>query len=403
MSEPLAAPHLHLVDHYSAPNYDPLPVVLREGQGVWVWDVEGRRYLDMLSAYSALNFGHRHPGLVEALRTQLERLTLTSRAFGNDQFGPFCADLADLCGMDMVLAMNTGAEAVETAVKAARKWGYDRKGVRPGRAKILVCDGNFHGRTTTIISFSTDESARTGFGPFTPGFEVIPYGDAAALEDAIDEDTVGFLVEPVQGEHGVVVPPESYLPAVRRICSDADVLFIADEIQSGLGRTGTTFACDLAGVKPDVLILGKGLGGGLLPISAVVSSREVLGVLSAGTHGSTFGGNPLAVAVAREVIAMLAKGTYQERAAELGTYLEAELLRADLPNVTDVRVCGLWAGIDLAQEAGTARAACERLMVEGVLCKETHGQTIRLSPPLIISTEELDWGLERVFRVLSEQ
>ena len=392
--------HVELVERSSAHNYHPLPVVVAEAEGVWVTDVEGRRYLDMLSAYSALNFGHRHPQLIAAAKEQLDRLTLTSRAFHNDQMGPFLRDLADLCGMDMALPMNTGAEAVETALKTARKWGYEVKGVTPDRAKVIVCSGNFHGRTITIVSFSTDEDSRNGFGPFTPGFEVVPYGDADALEAAIDDETVAFLVEPVQGEAGVVIPPDGYLARARELCTERGVLLVADEIQSGLGRTGTTFACELEGIRPDVFILGKALGGGIVPVSAVVADRDVLGVFEPGQHGSTFGGNPVASAIGRRVVAMLRTGELQERSAKLGEYLLQEIRGAELDTVAEVRGRGLWIGIDLVASAGTARASAERLLQEGVLAKDTHDRTIRLAPPLVIERDELDWGLERILPVL---
>jgi ornithine--oxo-acid transaminase len=392
--------HLDLVERVSAHNYHPLPVVVAEAEGVWVTDVEGRRYLDMLAAYSALNFGHRHPALIAAAKEQLDRVTLTSRAFHNDQMGPFLDALAELCGKDMALPMNTGAEGVETALKTARKWGYDVKGVAADRAKVIVCDGNFHGRTITIVSFSTDEDSRRGFGPFTPGFEVVPYGDADALEAAIDVDTVAFLVEPIQGEAGVVIPPEGYLRRARELCSDRDVLLIADEIQSGLGRTGTTFACDHEDVVPDVYILGKALGGGIVPVSAVVANRGVLGVFAPGQHGSTFGSNPIASAIGRRVVELLRTGELQERSAKLGEYLLQEIRGAELGTVAEVRGRGLWIGIDLAQDAGTARASCETLLGEGVLAKDTHEKTIRLAPPLVIEREEIDWALERALPVL---
>jgi ornithine--oxo-acid transaminase len=392
--------HLELVEQVSARNYHPLPVVVAEAEGVWVTDVEGRRYLDMLAAYSALNFGHRHPALIAAAKEQLDRVTLTSRAFHNDQMGPFLVALAELCGKDRALPMNTGAEGVETALKTARKWGYEVKGVAPDRAKVIVCDGNFHGRTITIVSFSTDEDSRRGFGPFTPGFEVVPYGDADALEGAIDDDTVAFLVEPIQGEAGVVFPPDGYLRRVREICSERGVLLIADEIQSGLGRTGTTFACEHEDVVPDVYILGKALGGGIVPVSAVVADRDVLGVFGPGQHGSTFGGNPVASAIGRKVVEMLGTGELQERSAKLGEYLLQEIRGAELGTVAEVRGRGLWIGIELAEGAGTARAACERLVGEGVLAKDTHETTIRLAPPLVIEREEIDWALERVLPVI---
>jgi ornithine--oxo-acid transaminase len=391
---------LSLAERYAARNYHPLPVVIAEGEGPWVTDVEGNRYLDMLSAYSALNFGHRHPRLVAAARRQLDTLTLTSRAFHNDTFPIFCRDLAELSGKDMVLTMNTGAEAVETAIKTARRWGYDVKGVAPDRAKIVVADGNFHGRTVTIVSFSDDPSARTGFGPFTPGFVNVPYGDLDALREAIDEDTVAFLVEPIQGEAGVVLPPDGYLRGARELCSERGVLLVTDEIQSGLGRTGTTFASEHEGVIPDVYVLGKALGGGIMPLSAVVADRDVLGVFRPGEHGSTFGGNPLACAIGIEVIDMLRTGEIQRNSAILGGWLLDELRSADLPTVAEVRGRGLWVGIDLVPGAGTARAACERLMDRGILAKDTHEATIRLAPPLVIERPDLEWALERIVDVL---
>jgi len=390
-----------LAERYAAHNYHPLPVVIASGEGAWVTDVEGRRYLDMLAAYSALNFGHRHPRLVDAARRQLEVLTLTSRAFHNDTFPVFCRDLAGLAGKDMVLTMNTGAEAVETAIKTARRWGYDIKGVAPDRAKIVVADGNFHGRTVTIVGFSDDPSARRGFGPFTPGFESVPYGDIDALRDAIDDDTVAFLVEPIQGEAGVIVPPEGYLRAARELCTERGALLMADEIQSGLGRTGTTFACEHEGVVPDLYILGKALGGGIMPLSAVVADRDVLGVFRPGEHGSTFGGNPFACAIGIEVLDLLREGTYQRRSAELGSWLMGELRDASVPTVAEVRGRGLWIGIDLVPGAGSARAACERLMRRGILAKDTHQQTIRLAPPLVVERSDLEWALEQVLDVLS--
>ena len=393
-----------LVDRYSAHNYHPLPIVVADAEGAWVTDVEGRRYLDMLSAYSALNFGHRHPELIRAAIEQLGRVTLTSRAFHNDRFGPFCKDLAELCGMEMVLPMNTGAEAVETALKTARRWGYDVKGVPEGRAKIVVCAGNFHGRTITIVSFSSDPDAKGGFGPFTPGFVEVPYGDGAALATALaDPDVVGFLVEPIQGEAGVVVPPDGYLRTARELCTQHRVLMMADEIQSGLGRTGTTFACEHEGVQPDVYILGKALGGGIIAVSAVVSTRDILGVFRPGEHGSTFGGNPLACAVGIEVIRLLRTGTYQERATRLGTRL-LERLRAEAPaSVREIRGKGLWVGIDLVPGAETARAVCERLMDRGVLAKDTHETTVRLAPPLVASGEDLDAATDTILATLAER
>jgi ornithine--oxo-acid transaminase len=392
---------LGLAERYAPHNYHPLPVVIAEAEGAWVTDVEGNRYLDMLAAYSALNFGHRHPRLVAAAHRQLDRLTLTSRAFHNDTFPVFCRELASLAGKDMVLAMNTGAEAVETAIKTARRWGYDVKGVAPDRAKIVVADGNFHGRTVTIVSFSTDPTAQAGFGPFTPGFEVVPYGDVDALRAAIDDDTVAFLVEPIQGEAGVIVPPDGYLRAARELCTERGVLLMADEIQSGLGRTGTTFAVEHEGVVPDVYILGKALGGGIMPLSAVVADRDVLGVFKPGEHGSTFGGNPLACAIGIEVVDLLREGTYQRGSAELGAWLLQALDDAAVPQVAEIRGRGLWIGIDLEPGAGTARAACERLMQRGILAKDTHESTIRLAPPLCVTREDLEWSLERIVDVVS--
>jgi len=383
-----------LADAHSAHNYHPLPVVISSAEGAWVTDVEGRRYLDLLAAYSALNFGHRHPRLVAAAQRQLERVTLVSRAFDHDQFGPFCAELAALAGMDMVLPMNTGAEAVETGIKTARKWGYEVKGVPAGQAVIVTFEGNFHGRTTTIVSFSTDSDARASYGPYTPGFRVVPYGDPAALAAAMDERVVGVLIEPIQGEAGVVVPPPGYLRAVRETCTAHGALMIADEIQSGLGRTGTTFACEHENVTPDMYLLGKALGGGIVPVSAVVSSREVLGVYRPGQHGSTFGGNPLACAVGREVIAMLSTGELQERSAKLGTHLHDRLSALPHEVVRQVRGRGLWAGVEFAALGG--REVCERLAARGVLAKDTHGTTIRLAPPLVIGEEDLDWALDRL-------
>ncbi|MGW5121361.1 ornithine--oxo-acid transaminase [Streptomyces noursei] len=386
---------------HSAHNYLPLPVVVATAEGAWMTDVTGRRYLDLLAGYSALNFGHGNRRLLDAARSQLERVTLTSRAFHHDRFADFCTQLADLCGMELVLPMNTGAEAVETAVKTARKWGYRIKGVPDGRARIVVAEGNFHGRTTTLVSFSTDPEARADFGPYTPGFTVVPYGDLAALDTAVDADTVAVLLEPIQGEAGVRVPPPGYLAGVRALTRDRDVLFIADEIQSGLGRTGATFACEQEGVVPDVYVLGKALGGGVVPVSAVVSSRAVLGVFRPGEHGSTFGGNPLACAVGLEVIALLRTGEYQRRAAELGAHLHRALAPLVGGGAVDaVRGRGLWAGIDVHPSRGDGRAVSERLLARGVLAKETHGATIRIAPPLVISQEDLDWGLEQLRAVL---
>lgn len=387
---------------HSAHNYHPLPIVVASAEGAWMTDVEGRRYLDMLAGYSALNFGHGNRRLIDAAKAQLDRVTLTSRAFHHDRFAEFCARLAALCGKEMVLPMNTGAEAVETAVKTARKWGYKVKGVPDGRARIVVAADNFHGRTTTIVSFSTDAEARADFGPYTPGFDVVPYGDLAALRAAVTEDTVAVLLEPIQGEAGVLVPPAGYLAGVRELTRERGVLFMADEIQSGLGRTGRTFACDHEGVVPDVYVLGKALGGGVVPVSAVVADADVLGVFRPGEHGSTFGGNPLACAVGLEVVAMLETGEHQARATELGKHLHAELgLLTGTGKVSEVRGRGLWAGVDIAPAYGTGRAVSEKLMDRGVLVKDTHGATIRIAPPLVISKEDLDWGLDQLRAVLS--
>ncbi|MBM4793962.1 ornithine--oxo-acid transaminase [Streptomyces sioyaensis] len=392
---------LAAAEAHSAHNYHPLPVVVASAEGAWVTDVDGRRYLDMLAGYSALNFGHGNRRLLDAAKAQLERVTLTSRAFHHDRFGDFCTQLAQLCGMELVLPMNTGAEAVETAIKTARKWGYRVKGVPDGQAKIIVADHNFHGRTTTLVSFSTDPEARADFGPYTPGFEIVPFGDLAALEAAVDADTVAVLLEPIQGEAGVLVPPPGYLAGVRELTRSRNVLFIADEIQSGLGRTGRTFACEHEDVVPDMYVLGKALGGGVVPVSAVVSSREVLGVFAPGEHGSTFGGNPLACAVALEVIAMLRTGEFQQRATELGEHLHGELgLLVGDGTVDAVRGRGLWAGVDINPSRGTGRSVSEQLMTRGVLVKDTHGATIRLAPPLVISKEDLDWGLDQLRGVL---
>ncbi|WP_404444060.1 ornithine--oxo-acid transaminase [Microbacterium marinum] len=388
-------------EQHVAHNYHPLPVVVSRGEGSWVTDIEGRRYLDLLSAYSALNFGHRHPALVAAATEQLGRLTLTSRAFHNDKLGSFAAALSDLSGKDMVLPMNTGAEAVETGIKVARAWAYRVKGVAPDAAKIIVAAGNFHGRTTTIVGFSDDPQARDGFGPYAGGFTMVPYGDAAALEAAIDENTAAVLIEPIQGEGGVIIPPDGYLRAVREACSANNVLFIADEIQSGLGRVGTTFACDREGVVPDLYLLGKALGGGIIPLSAVVGDRDVLGVIHPGEHGSTFGGNPLAAAVGTTVVEMLASGEFQQRALALGEHLQAQLESLIGSGVTAIRVAGLWAGVDIDPAVGTGREVAEKLLARGVLVKDTHGQTIRMAPPLVIRSTEIDWAIEQLKVVLA--
>ena len=397
-----SAESIELVEEYGAHNYHPLPVVAASAEGAWVTDPEGKRYLDCLAAYSAVNFGHGHPLLLAAARDQLDRVTLTSRAFHNDRLGPFLAALAKLAKKDMVLPMNTGAEAVESAIKVARAWGYRVKGVPDGRAKIIVADGNFHGRTTTIVGFSSDPDARNGFGPFTPGFVSVPYGDAAALEAAIDDDTVAVLLEPIQGEAGIVVPRPGYLAEVRRLTAERNVLFIADEIQSGLGRTGATFQCDNEGVIPDLYLLGKALGGGIVPVSAVVGNKDVLGVLRPGEHGSTFGGNPLAAAVGLAVVELLETGEYQARARELGAHLQTRLKALVGKGVAAVRGAGLWAGVDIDPKLGTGREVCERLMARGILVKDTHGSTIRFAPPIVVSVEDLDLAVDQLTEVLAE-
>ncbi|MFD6034278.1 ornithine--oxo-acid transaminase [Streptomyces griseoincarnatus] len=384
-----------------AHNYHPLPVVVARAEGAWVEDVEGRKYLDMLAGYSALNFGHRHPALIEAAHRQLDRLTLTSRAFHNDRLAEFAQRLAALTGLDMVLPMNTGAEAVESGIKVARKWAYDVKGVPADRATIVVAADNFHGRTTTIVSFSTDETARLGFGPFTPGFRVVPYNDLGALEEAVDETTAAVLIEPIQGEAGVVVPDDGYLSGVRELTRRAGCLFVADEIQSGLGRTGRTLAVEHESVVPDVVLLGKALGGGIVPVSAVAARREVLQVLHPGEHGSTFGGNPLAAAVGTAVVELLETGEFQRRAAELGVVLREGLEALVGKGVTGFRSRGLWAGVDVDPALGTGREVSERLMREGILVKDTHGSTVRLAPPLTVTADELREALRTLEKVLS--
>jgi ornithine--oxo-acid transaminase len=388
-------------ERWTAHNYHPLHVVVADADGVWVTDVDGRRYLDCLAGYSALNFGHRHPAIVEAARRQLDHVTLTSRAFLHDQFAPFCRALAELCGMDMTLPMNSGAEAVETAIKVSRKWGYRVKGVPDGQASIVVAANNFHGRTTTIVSFSTDPDAKADYGPYTPGFRVVPYGDLDAMRAAVDDTTVAVLIEPIQGEAGVIVPPAGYLQGVRELCTERNVLMAADEIQSGLGRTGDTFACDHEGVVPDMYILGKALGGGIVPVSAVVSRADILGVLRPGEHGSTFGGNPLACAVGLAVIDLLRTGEFQERARQLGKIMHARLDDLVGRGVLEVRGRGLWAGVDIDPALMTGRDACERLAEAGVLAKDTHGSTIRLAPPLVVTEDEINIVADRLTEVVT--
>jgi ornithine--oxo-acid transaminase len=385
-------------EQYGAHNYHPLDVVIERGEGVWVYDVEGRRYLDCLAAYSAVNQGHCHPRIMQAVVDQVKRVTLTSRAFRNDQLPLLYKLLHDMTGYGMSLPMNSGAEAVETAVKAARKWGYTVKGIPRDRAEIIVCADNFHGRTTTIVSFSTDEQYRDGFGPLTPGFVVIPYGDAAALEAAITPDTAAFLVEPIQGEAGIIIPPAGFLKKAEALCRANNVLFICDEIQAGLGRTGKLFAHQWEGVRPDMVIIAKALSGGYYPISAVLADKEVLGVFKPGDHGSTFGGNPLACAVARTALQVLVDEKLVERSAELGEYFLAKLRAISSPVVREIRGRGLWIGVELTV---AARPYCERLMQEGMLCKETHDHVIRLAPPLVITREEIDWAVDKLAKVLA--
>lgn len=384
---------LALEERWSAHNYHPLSVVVARAEGPWVYDVDGQRYLDCLSAYSAVNQGHCHPRIVAALQAQAARVTLTSRAYRNDQLAPFCRELAELCGLDAVLPMNTGAEAVETALKAARRWGYMCKGVPADRAEIIVCENNFHGRTTTIVGFSSDAQSREGFGPFTPGFRSVPYGDAAALEAAITPNTCAFLVEPIQCEAGILIPPDGYLAAAARICRENNVLLVADEIQTGLGRTGTLFACEREEVRPDAYVLGKALSGGAYPVSALVARRDVLDVFEPGSHGSTYGGNPLGCAVAREALRVILDEKLPARSAELGAWFLRELRGLAHPDILGVRGRGLLAGIELR---GPARPYCERLQALGLLCKETHDRVIRIAPPLVVERGDLDWALDRL-------
>jgi ornithine--oxo-acid transaminase len=389
-------------ERVSAPNYSPLPVVVSRGEGVWVWDVEGRRYLDCISAYSSLNQGHRHPRIVAALVEQAGRLTLTSRAVHNDRMGPFLSELCALSGFDMALPMNTGAEAVETAIKLARKWGYRSKGVAQDRAEIVVCRNNFHGRTTTIVGFSSEEQYREDFGPFTPGFTLIDFGDLDALRAAITPNTVAFLVEPIQAEAGIIMPPEGYLAAARALCRERNVLFVLDEVQTGLGRTGKMFAHDHEpGAAPDVLVLGKALGGGVYPVSAVLASRAIMTLLKPGDHGSTFGGNPLAAAVGHAALRVLVHERLAERAAAQGEYLFQKLRALDASCIAKIRGRGLLVGIEIAAAAGTARTYCERLLQRGALAKDTHAQVIRLAPPLIVERAELDWLVEQLRAALT--
>ena len=387
-------------DRYGAHNYKPLDVVITRGRGVWVEDVDGKKYMDFLAAYSAVNQGHCHPRLVKVIRKQAKRLALTSRAFRNDQLPLLAKELCELTGYEMMLPMNSGAEAVETAIKAARKWGYQVKGVENDKAEIIVCDGNFHGRTITIVTFSPEQQYKEGFGPLTPGFKMIPFGDADALEQTITPNTVAFFIEPIQGEGGVVVPPAGFLKKSKAICERHNVLFISDEIQSGLGRTGKIFACEHENVRADMVTIGKALSGGMYPVSAVLASKEILGVFKPGDHGSTYGGNPLACAIAREAMQVIIDEKLCDRAAELGDYLMQRLQKISSPHVDFYRGKGLWIGIVLKKEAGGARRFCEALKEKGLLAKETHVNIIRLAPPLVITKKEIDWALERIEQVL---
>jgi ornithine--oxo-acid transaminase len=388
---------IDLEDRYGAHNYHPLDVVIAKAEGVWVYDVEGKKYLDCLAAYSAVNQGHCHPRLARVMREQAERVTLTSRAFRNDQLGPLYKDLVEMTGMEKVLPMNSGAEAVETAVKAARKWGYKVKGIPDGKAEIIVCANNFHGRTTTIVGFSSEAQYQDGFGPFTPGFRMIPYGDIATLRSAINANTCAFLVEPIQGEAGIIIPPDGYLKEAEKICRAANVLLILDEIQSGLGRTGKLFACEWEGVKPDGLIVGKALAGGYYPVSAFLSRKDVMDVFQPGDHGSTFGGNPLGCAIAREALAIIRDEHLVENAAKEGAYFLEKLRTIRCDRLKEIRGRGLWIGIELDRPA---RPDCETLKEKGMLCKETHAHTIRIAPPLVIKRAEVDWAFEQVKSVL---
>lgn len=389
--------YIELDETYSAHNYHPLDVVVEKAEGVWVYDVDGKKYLDCLAAYSAVNQGHCHPKILDAAISQMHKVTLTSRAFRNDQMGPFLKEMCELTGYDMALPMNTGAEAVETAIKAARKWGYEIKGVPDGEAEIIVCEGNFHGRTTTVVGFSSEPAYKQHFGPFTPGFKIIPYGNIEALRQAITPNTVAFLVEPIQGEGGVVMPPTGYIRAAYDLCQEQNVLFVADEIQTGFGRTGKLFACHHEGVKADMTIVGKALSGGFYPVSAVLADRDILGLFHPGDHGSTFGGNPLGAAIARAALAVLVEEDLVAQSAELGAYFKGRLERIESDHIKEVRGKGLFIGVELNTKA---RRFCEALQERGVLCKETHENVIRFAPPLVISKEEIDWALEQVEPVL---
>jgi ornithine--oxo-acid transaminase len=399
-----AADYIGLEERYGAHNYHPLDVVVARAQGVWVWDVEGNKYLDFLAAYSAVNQGHCHPVIQQAMIDQLQRVTLTSRAFRSDQLGLFYQQICTLSGFDKFLPMNSGAEAVETAIKTARKWGYSVKGVPAGEAQIVVFANNFHGRTTTIVSFSSEEAYKDGFGPFTPGFRILPYGDAAAVEAALETDgakIAAVMVEPIQGEAGIIVPPAGFLARLRAATRRHNVLLIADEIQSGLGRTGKLFAFEHEGIRPDVVIVGKALSGGFYPLSGILADGPIMGVFKPGQHGSTYGGNPLAAAVGRAALQVLVDEKLVENSAALGPYFIEKLRRIDSRHVKEVRGKGLWIGVELHRSAGGARRFCEALKVEGLLCKETHDHVIRIAPPLVIKKEEIDWALERLEKVLT--
>lgn len=387
---------------FCAHNYHPLPVVLTKGEGIWLWDDQGKKYLDMMSAYSAVSHGHTHPRLLKALTDQASELAITSRAFHTDKLAPFLEKICSVSGMDMALPMNTGAEAVETGVKAARLWGYKIKGIPKDKAEIIVAEENFHGRTTTVISFSSDEEYRDGFGPFTPGFKIVPYGDIQAMKDAVTENTCAILVEPIQGEAGVNVPPAGYLKDLRQLCDDENVLLILDEIQSGLGRTGKTFCFEHEGIKPDGLMLGKALGGGMMPVSCFLAKREVMELFVPGSHGSTFGGNPLAAAVALEALNLLEEEDLVDNSAELGAYMLEEISKIPTALIREVRGKGLWIGVDFDPEYVTAREICERLQEKGILSKETHHTVVRFAPPLIITRKEIDWTLEQFKDVIRE-
>ena len=396
-----AQQYIALEDSYGAHNYHPLDVVINRADGVWVWDVDGKRYMDFLAAYSAVNQGHCHPRLVKVMAEQMCRVALTSRAFRNDQLGPFCKEICELTGYARMLPMNTGAEAVETAVKAARKWGYTVKGIAENEAEILVFDGNFHGRTTTIVSFSADEEYRDGFGPFTPGFRILPYGDIEAVKSAMNPNVCAVLVEPIQGEAGIVAPPEGFLAGLRELTTEHNCLLVCDEIQSGLGRTGRLFAAEHENVRPDIVIIGKALSGGMYPVSAILADDEVMGVFHPGEHGSTYGGNPLGAAVAREALKVLVEERMVERSAELGEYFLDKLRAISSPHIELIRGKGLWIGIVLKESAGGARRFCEMLLQDGLLCKETHETVIRVAPPLTITREEIDWAVERIEKALT--